>query len=97
MIVEQITVEGVSTNINIVCSLGNQEGAPFWYINNTAYELFSIPWKFHFIPVVESYSFLVIPRISLDLNGLVLQCGSFDESGMLILSTSGARINVQPC
>jgi len=49
----KVAVDGISANIIIECGFGGQEEAPFWFINNTAYEMFSIPQKFPSIPVVR--------------------------------------------
>ena len=72
-------VAGFSTNIP--CDFGRQEEAPFWIINGTVYELFSIPRNFPFIPVVDSFSTLHIPFVYLALNGITFQCITFDERG----------------
>lgn len=73
----QIAVEGISANIFISCQLGRESDAPFWFINNVAYELLNIPIDFPFIPIVDSYSQLTIPVVSLDLNDTHFQCASF--------------------
>ena len=80
----QTAVAGVSTNINIPCSLGREEEAPFWYINDTVYELFSIPSNFLYIPVVDSYTQLSIPEVAEELNHTVFTCGHIDDSGELV-------------
>lgn len=83
--IDQRAVAGISTNINIQCNLGRQVEAPFWFINVSVYELFSIRLYVNFIPTVESYSLLTIPTVTEDLNGTIFQCASFNEIGMLLL------------
>lgn len=82
-----MAVEGVSTNINIQCNLGRQGVAPFWIINGSVYELFSIPVTFlplvTPIPMVESYSALTIPMVTVDLNETTFQCALFSENGVI--------------
>ena len=80
----QTAVAGVSTNINIPCSLGREEEAPFWYINYTVYELFSIPSSFPYIPVVDSYTQLTIPEVAEELNNTLFRCGHIDDSGDVV-------------
>lgn len=82
----QTAVAGISTNINIGCNLNRQQAAPFWRINNTVYELFSISCTFlpaGVIPVVDSYSGLTIPRPIVDLDGVIFQCALFGEDRMI--------------
>ena len=81
----QRAMAGVSiyTNINIPCNIGRGEEAPFWFINNTAYELFSIPLDFPYIPTVNSFSQLTIPVVVIDLNSTLFQCTSFGEDGLV--------------
>lgn len=76
----QTAVEGVSTNINIPCNLGRREGAPFWFINGTVYELFQIPIFFPSIPNVDSFTHLTIPEVRLELNNTFFQCAILDEN-----------------
>ena len=78
---EQVAVAGVSTNINILCNLDRDEEAPFWFINNTAYELFSIPFDFPYIPTVNSFSQLTIPVVVLELDNTLFQCASYEDNG----------------
>jgi hypothetical protein len=94
---EQVAVEGVSMNIIISCTL-RLDVAPFWIINGSVYELFSIPQNFLFgvIPVVDTFSALIIPQVTTDLTGLVFQCASFNAGGMTILGVA-TRLIVVPC
>ena len=80
----QTAVAGVSTNINIPCSLGREEQAPFWYINDTSYELFSIPQFFSYIPVVDSYTQLTIPMVYPELNDTFFRCAHIDNRGIVV-------------
>ena len=82
-IITQTAVAGVSTNINIPCALGREEEAPFWYINDTVYELFNIPVDFRYIPVVNSYNQLTIPVVVEELSGTLFQCAIYEPSGLL--------------
>ena len=91
----QVAVEGISININIPCNLGRGEGAPFWFINNTAYELFSIPLNFPYIPTVNSFSQLTIPMVVLELDNTLFQCAIIDESGSL-LQGMAVLLRVEP-
>ena len=89
MTVDQIAVAGVSTNIGIQCELARQDEAPFWMINGSIYELFSIPHSFlsngvPVIPTVNSFARLTIPRVTTDLNGTVFQCGLFGNNGVIL-------------
>lgn len=72
-------------SVNVTCSLPStseaQTYAPFWFINETAYELLSIPRNFPFIPTVKSYLSLTIPHIDLDVNMTLFQCATFNGSG----------------
>ena len=81
----QTAVAGVSTNINIPCSLRREDEAPFWYINGTSYELFSIPQFFPYIPVVDSYTHLTIPMIYPELNDTLFRCAHIDNRGIVVL------------
>ena len=79
----QGVVVGLSTSI--LCSLSarrNINVAPFWFINGTVYELFSIPRHFPFIPVVDSYSHLTIPNVPLTVDQTTFQCARFSENGL---------------
>ena len=80
----QTAVAGVSTNINIPCSLGREEEAPFWCINDTSYELFSIPQFFPYIPVVDSYTQLTIPMVYPELNDTLFLCAHIDNRGIVV-------------
>lgn len=80
----QTAVEGVSMNINIPCNLGRQEHAPLWNINGTSYELFDIPLRFSFIPVVDSFTELTIPDVSLELNNTIFQCVLIEPDGNVV-------------
>lgn len=95
-ILEQEATEGVSTNIFIPCNL-HQDVAPYWIINGLVYELFGIPQSFPFglIPAVDSFTGLLIPTVTLDLDGVTFQCASFNENGMRILGT-GTRLIIHP-
>ena len=92
--IEQAGVAGISTNVNIECSLGRQEAAPFWQINGTVYELFSISCAFFFgvIPVVNSYSSLTIPRLTVELNGTDFQCIVFSEDRVIYATKTRLRV-----
>ena len=81
--IPQRAVEGISENINIPCSLGRGVQAPFWFINDTAYELFSIPLHFPYIPRVDSFSQLTIPVVVLDFDNTLFQCAIIDENGLI--------------
>lgn len=91
----QTAVAGISTNINIPCSLGREEEAPFWYINDTSYELFSIPQFFPYIPVVDSYTQLTIPVVVEELSGTLFQCAIFEPDG-LVRDRIINQLNVHP-
>ena len=82
---EQTAVAGFSTNINIQCNLNRQAAPPFWLINGTAYELFSIPFQFQagIIPEVNGYSALTIPEVSSSLHNLYFQCVVASASGVV--------------
>ena len=80
---------GSSTNIGIRCDLARQDEAPFWMINGSIYELFSIPHSFlsngvPVVPTVDSFARLNIPQVTTDLNGTVLQCGHFGNNDVLL-------------
>lgn len=87
---EQQAVAGISTNINIECNLGRKNETPFWIIDGTVYELFSIPTTFlpdvspAVIPVVESYSGLTIPLATVELDETTFQCAIFSDSGVVM-------------
>ena len=88
-IVEQAAVAGLSTNIVINCGLGRQDEAPFWVINGSIYELFSIPQSFlsngvPVVPTVDSFERLAIPQVTTDLNRTVFQCDLFGDNGVII-------------
>ncbi len=74
----QGALSGLSTSIPCY----NHEETPFWFINGTVYELFSIPRHFPFIPVVDSYSALTIPYVYLALDQTTFQCAMFGENGL---------------
>ena len=92
----QTAVEGVSANINIPCNLDRGEEAPFWFINETAYELLSIPLDFPYIPTVNSFSQLTIPVVTINLNNTQFQCASFGEDGSLRQGIA-VLLTVEPC
>ena len=75
-------VAGLLTSIPCDFS-GILQEAPFWLINGTVYELFSIPRHFPFIPVVESYATLNIPSVPLSISGTTFQCARFNGSGVI--------------
>ena len=79
--IPQGAVTGLSTSIP--CDLGRQEEAPFWFINGTVYELFSISRHFPSIPVVNSYTSLLIPNVTRALHNTAFRCATFDRSGNL--------------
>ena len=87
---DQTAVAGTSTNIGIHCDLGRQDEAPFWIINGSIYELFSIPHSFlsnglPIIPTVNSFTRITIPIITTDLNGrTVFQCGLFGDNDVVL-------------
>lgn len=89
-VIEQVAVAGISTNIDIPCNVGSQDETPFWYINGSAYELFSIPRTFlpggiiGAIPVVSSYSGLQVPVVVAELDRTTFQCAVFNEIGILL-------------
>lgn len=89
-IIDQVAVEGLSTNINIQCSLGRQGVAPFWIINGSVHELFGIPSTFlpeitpAVIPIVDSYTALTIPVVTRELNDVTFQCGIFSDNGVIM-------------
>ena len=91
--IEQTAVEGISTNINIQCNLGRQRAAPLWKINGTLYELTSLPSYI----IVDSFSLITIPTITIDLNNTTFQCVSYDEDSpnKLLLGTIN-RLTVVP-
>ena len=84
-------VAGLSASIP--CEFGNiiQE-APFWLINGTVYELFSIPRHFPFIPVVDSYSALTIPSAYLELDNTTFQCAILSENGLKLGNASWLHV-----
>ena len=89
MTVDQTAVAGVSTNIAIQCDLGWQDEAPFWMINGSIYELFSIPHSFlsngvPVIPTVDSFARITIPQITTDLNETVFQCILFKDNDVVL-------------
>ena len=89
----------MSTLINIPCSLGRQEEAPFWYIDGDAYELFSIPQDYlpggdAVISVVNSYASLTVPLVTSVLDGVVFQCATFGGTGLI--RATGTRLRVLP-
>ena len=94
-VVTQTAVAGLSTNINIPCALGREEEAPFWYINDTTYELFSIPLDFRYIPVVNSYTQLTIPVVVEELSGTLFRCAIYEPSG-LVPDSIITQLIVQP-
>ena len=80
---------GVSTNIVINCDLARQDEAPFWMINGSIYELFSIPHSFlsngvPVIPTVNSFATITIPQVTTDLSGTVFQCGLFEDNDLVL-------------
>ena len=89
----QTAVEGVSTNINIPCNLGGEVEAPFWFINGTSHELFSIPLNVPYIPMVDSFAGLTIPVVTLNLSETVFQYAIYNDDRRLgagkILQTQG--------
>ena len=94
---DQMTaVAGVSTNINIQCNLNRREEAPFWFINNTVYELLNIPLDFPYIPIVNSFSQLTIPVVVLELDNTHFQCASYEEDGS-VRHGIDVLLLVRPC
>lgn len=95
----QTAVAGVSANIAILCNVGQQDETPFWYINGSVYELFSIPRRFlsgvtpAVIPAVDSYSALTIAAVTRELNGITFRCAVFNENGIVVLGI-GSMLNV---
>ena len=71
----QTAVEGISTNINIPCNLGRLRAAPLWKINGILYELTSLPSYI----IVESFSLITIPTVTIGLNNTTYQCVIYDE------------------
>lgn len=94
-----MAVDGVST-IKIQCILGRGRTKPFWIINGSVYELFSIPYSFlpevtpPVIPVADNYSSLIIPLATADLNGVTFQCAIFHENGAIFGNIT--KITVTP-
>jgi hypothetical protein len=95
-IAEQVAVERLSRNINIECAL-RLDVAPFWIINGSVYELFSIPQNFMrgTIPEVNSFAVLVIPQVFLNLTGLLFQCASFSDDGTMTLGAASRLVVIQ--
>lgn len=85
---DQTAVERVSTGINIRCNRGRGEQAPFWFINHTLHELFSIPIEFPFIPIVDSYTTLTIPVVTAELNNTFFQCVVIETNGEVVYGTN---------
>ena len=101
--IEQVAVAGVSTNIEIPCTVGRQDETPFWYINGSVYELFGIPRSFlpgitpAVIPVVDSYSALQLPMVIVELDRTLFQCAVFNENGRVlgVATRLNVRVNVE--
>ena len=90
-----MAVEGLSTNIIIPCNL-QLDVAPFWIVNGSVYELFNIPLSLPYvIPVVDRFTGLTIPVVTLDLDEIIFQCATFNENGRTILG-GGIRLRVHP-
>jgi hypothetical protein len=91
-----VTIEGTSTNIFIPCTL-NQNAAPFWIINGSVYDFLSIPQTFlsGAIPAVNSFNGIVLPQVTLQLNGVTFVCATFREDGTRVLG-GGTRLIVHP-
>ena len=92
--ITQTAVAGVSINI---CSL-EQEEAPFWYINDTLYDLFGIPLHFPYIDivVVGSYNQLAIPVVVEELSNTLFQCGHVDHNNGHVVLGAPQRLLVEP-
>ena len=90
----QGAITGLSTSIP--CELGRQADAPFWFINDTVYELFSIPQHFPSIPVVNSYTSLSIPFVTFMVDNVVFRCATFEEDGTLSPADNAVRLVVVP-
>lgn len=97
-ILEQTAVAGLSTNIDIPCNVGLQGETPFWYINGSVYEFFSIPRSFlpglspEVIPIVDSYSGLDFPVVIKELDGTIFQCAIFSKSGRIFGITTSLNV-----
>ena len=69
-------VDGVDTNVMILCDLNSQMDAPFWRINDRVYDFFHVPAYFR----VERYITLTIPEVNLSLNNYIFQCVLIDHT-----------------
>lgn len=45
--------------------------------------------------MVDSFTGLTIPLVTLDLDGVVFQCATFNENGMIVLG-GGTRLRILP-
>ncbi len=88
----QGAVTGLSTSIP--CDHGRQEEAPFWFINDTAYELFSIPQYLPSISVISSYTSLTIPNVTRAVDNTVFRCATFDNNGNITSANNAIRLLV---
>ena len=72
----QNAVEGIDTNVVIICEHDRQSDAPFWRINDEVFDLFHVSIYFR----VDSYSFLIIPNVHHLFNGSTFQCVLTDHT-----------------
>ena len=69
---EMITVyEGISTNVNILCTLDKEQPEPlYWKINENLYDLYNFPKIF----ISVTYGTLTLPFVNRRMDGWEIQC-----------------------
>lgn len=78
-----LTKAVVGSSARIFCGLGDQREAPIWNINETAYDLLSIPQHFPSIPIITEFSSLIIWEVTREWNNTLFECLSIKENGIV--------------
>lgn len=63
-------VEGISTNVDILCNLDRQTDALYWKINHLVYDLYNVPKIF----TILEYKALSLAEVDRRMNGWRFQC-----------------------
>jgi hypothetical protein len=74
--VRQTVVEGLSSNVDIICNLDRQFHPLYWSIEDRIYELYHVPEIFSSISVEA----ITLESVSRRMDGWRLQCFALDPS-----------------
>jgi hypothetical protein len=74
--VGQTVVEGLNSNVDIICNLDRQFHPLYWSIEDRIYELYHVPEIFSSISVEA----ITLESVSRRMDGWRLQCFAFDPS-----------------